>query len=200
MDNDFSPVIYGSICKESGGFVSEVVYTNDPDAMVKHCLSCTLPFCSRGECQYTRNGEGRRKRMRKSEPPLSLESVRLVVKMRNDGWRKKMIARELGLTVYQVERSLDWHEKEGDSMGITEETRREAYGSVDVTEMESKVLSVICERGAASSEEIMDAIGTSNPNNVRPRLTALRDKGIIEPEGKRKNRAGKSETVWRVVL
>lgn len=112
MTDDVYSIAHGSICREERGYVSEAIYTNDPDVMVKHCLSCAAPVCNRGECPYTRCGEGKKKYIKKSSPPLPMETVTLIVRMRSDGWRKKMIARELGLTIYQVERSLAWNEKE----------------------------------------------------------------------------------------
>lgn len=84
-------------------------------------------------------------------------------------------------------------------MSITQETRREAYESVDLPQMEAKVLAVLREHGAQSAEQIMDKLGTRNPNNVRPRLTGLARKGAVLAVGKRKNRSGRSETVWEAM-
>lgn len=84
-------------------------------------------------------------------------------------------------------------------MNITQETRQEAYKSVQLSEMEQKVLSVLQSRGPQSAEEIMDQLGTSNPNNVRPRLTGLRRKGKVQAVGKRQNRHGRNEAVWEAV-
>jgi hypothetical protein len=94
-------------------FTHETVYTNDPMQMVKHCLECTSRTCDHGECAYTRTGEGRRKRVKRTQPPAAADVINRIAKMWLDGWRKKMIARELGTTVYIVERSLAWAEKEG---------------------------------------------------------------------------------------
>lgn len=94
-------------------FVAEPVFTNDPPAMVRHCLECTRPTCVRGCCAYTRKGEGRKKHIRKTEPPVSEELIKRVTRMWLDGWRKVMIARELGLTAHQVDRTLAWADKEG---------------------------------------------------------------------------------------
>lgn len=95
-------------------FVQEVIYTNDPIEMVQHCLDCKNLSCNHGECPYTRKGEGRRKyRRRKLPPPVSAGVVNQIVKMLMDGWRQVMIAKELGLTAEQVDKSIKWAEKEG---------------------------------------------------------------------------------------
>lgn len=94
-------------------FVAEPIYTNDPVDMVKHCLNCTSKACNYGVCAYTRSGEGRRKHIRRTQPPAAADVINRIAKMWMDGWRKSMIARELGTTVYIVERSLAWAEKEG---------------------------------------------------------------------------------------
>lgn len=94
-------------------YVPEPVFTNDPVEMVLHCLNCTNMSCSHGECAYTRMGEGRKKHTRRTQAPVSTEVVDKVARMWLDGWRKTMIARELNLTIYQVDRTLVWAEKEG---------------------------------------------------------------------------------------
>lgn len=83
-------------------------------------------------------------------------------------------------------------------MSITYETRREAFEGVDMTAMESKVYGVIAEHGAVSAEQIMEKLGVSNPNNVRPRLTGLSKKGLIKATGKRLNAGGRNEAVWEI--
>lgn len=84
-------------------------------------------------------------------------------------------------------------------MSITQETRREAYESVDLSQMEGKVLAVLRLYGPQSAEQIMDRLATRNPNNVRPRLTGLARKGAVQAVGKRRNRGGHNETVWEAV-
>lgn len=81
-------------------------------------------------------------------------------------------------------------------MSITQETRREAYESVDLTMMEGKVLDILLRYGPQSAEEIMARLGTRNPNNVRPRLTGLKKKGLARAVDKRSNQNGRSEAVW----
>lgn len=85
-------------------------------------------------------------------------------------------------------------------MSITYETRREAFERVDAQTMESKVLWVLTTKGPMSAEQIMHVLGTSNPNNVRPRLTGLSKKGKIRAVGKRKNDAGHNEAVWEIAV
>jgi predicted ArsR family transcriptional regulator len=84
-------------------------------------------------------------------------------------------------------------------MSITTETRREAYEAVQLPEMEAKVYGVLKEYGPQSAEEIMDRLGTQNPNNVRPRLSGLKKKGLVQATAKRQNRHGRNEAVWEVV-
>lgn len=84
-------------------------------------------------------------------------------------------------------------------MSITSECRREAFENVELALMEAKVYAALVEYGPMSAEQIMDKLGTANPNNVRPRLTGLRDKGVIRAVGKRMNRGGRNEAVWEAV-
>lgn len=81
-------------------------------------------------------------------------------------------------------------------MSITSETRREAFESVDVPTMERKVLDILKAHGPLSAEEIMGRMGTTNPNNVRPRLSGLKKRGAVVAIGKKPNRNGRNETVW----
>ena len=84
-------------------------------------------------------------------------------------------------------------------MSITTETRREAYQAVNLPEMESKVYRALLLHGPLTAEEIMGYLGTKNPNNVRPRLSGLKKKGLVRAVDKRPNRNGRSEAVWEVV-
>lgn len=52
--------------------------------------------------------------------------------------------------------------------------------------------------GAATGDEIMAALGTQNPNKVRPRLTELQELGLIEDTGTRRpTPSGGTAIVWR---
>lgn len=84
-------------------------------------------------------------------------------------------------------------------MSIRSENRLEAFQNVDKALMEAKVYEALRVNGPMSAEQIMDILGTSNPNNVRPRLTGLCKKGVIREAGKRKNRGGHNETIWEIV-
>lgn len=86
-------------------------------------------------------------------------------------------------------------------MNVTMETRRESLSEIipKVPAMEAYVLGALISCGPMSAEQIMDKLGTQNPNNVRPRLTGLRDKGLIEPIDKRVNSYGRNEAIWAVV-
>lgn len=83
-------------------------------------------------------------------------------------------------------------------MSITSECRREAFESVELALMEAKVYEALLVNGPMSAEQIMDKLGTANPNNVRPRLTGLPKKGVIRAAGKRMNRNGRNESLWEV--
>ena len=83
-------------------------------------------------------------------------------------------------------------------MSITQETRREAYASPSLPEMEGKVYTALLLNGPMIAEEIMDKLGTRNPNNVRPRLSGLKKKGLVKAVGKKPNRNGKNEAIWEV--
>lgn len=49
-----------SVCRgEDRPFIEQKEYTNDPLPMVNHCLACENKRC-RGECEYTKKGEGHR--------------------------------------------------------------------------------------------------------------------------------------------
>lgn len=82
---------------------------------------------------------------------------------------------------------------------ITHETRREAFENVELALMEAKVYEILRKNGPMSAEQIMEQMGTTNANNVRPRLTGLSKKGVIQAVGKRKNRGGRNEAVWEVI-
>lgn len=85
---------------------------------------------------------------------------------------------------------------------ITEETRREAYYESQNTAgtMAKKIYGVLKRYGPMTSEEIMDCLGLSNPNSVRPRLTDLKRDGLIEACGKKLGKCGNVHiAVWKVV-
>ena len=45
-------------------------------------------------------------------------------------------------------------------------------------------------------DTLMAAMGYMDPNNVRPRLTELKQAGLVRVIGKARNRHGKSVAVW----
>lgn len=86
-------------------------------------------------------------------------------------------------------------------MSITEETRREAfYESQNTADTRKKEIYGVLERyGPMTSEEIMDCLGFSNPNCIRPRLTELKEEGLIETCGKKLAKCGRIHiAVWQV--
>lgn len=86
-------------------------------------------------------------------------------------------------------------------MSYTHETRREAYEAVSekIPPMEEKVLCILREHGRQTAEEIMRRMGTSNPNNVRPRLTGLKKKDLATDVGKRKDADGHTAAIWEAI-
>lgn len=86
-------------------------------------------------------------------------------------------------------------------MGITFETRREAYEAAlpKMGSMEDKVLSILMEYGPQTAEKIMARMHTRNPNNVRPRLTELMKRGLVKATGKKMNRNKRNVTIWEAV-
>lgn len=86
-------------------------------------------------------------------------------------------------------------------MSITQETRREAYQNVlpKIAPKEAQVLGVLTAHGPMTAEEIMEHLGTRNPNNVRPRLTGLKKRGMVRDVDKKKDADGHSAAVWEAV-
>lgn len=85
-------------------------------------------------------------------------------------------------------------------MSITQETRREAYERVEPRSIRMKITDLLTNEGGMTSSEIMERMGYSNPNTVRPRLTELKADGVIQAAGKRKNRYGANEAVWEIAV
>lgn len=87
-------------------------------------------------------------------------------------------------------------------MSVTAETRRAAYQDIRVkrTRRQEEILRTITGYGPMTAEELMDALGYRDPNQVRPRLTELAKAGVLRPEGKRiSRRSGKMTAVWALV-
>lgn len=81
-------------------------------------------------------------------------------------------------------------------MSISTECRREAHEQVDKETRKRMILVLILEHGDMAAEQIMDKLGTQDPNNVRPRLCELKHAGFLEEVGKRMTRNGRQETVY----
>lgn len=87
-------------------------------------------------------------------------------------------------------------------MSITEETRREAYyESRDIAPTRRRILfDALKKYGPQTVDEPMDRLGYTDPNAVRPRLTELKETGLVEVVKTRKSRrTGKNTSVWQVV-
>lgn len=84
------------------------------------------------------------------------------------------------------------------SMGITQETRREAYEDIN-PKRDSRhrlIYTTLRERGPMTAEELADALGFSDKNSVRPRLTELKALRLVNVIDKRRARSGKRTAVW----
>lgn len=86
-------------------------------------------------------------------------------------------------------------------MSITEETRREAFWRKE--EFAKKRQSMICnaleKNGPMTAEELTQHFGVSDKNFVKPRLTELFKKGILEKVGVRKSLiTDRNTTVWAI--
>ena len=93
-------------------------------------------------------------------------------------------------------------------MSITEETRRESHNRIIPRKHDRRmmVLSILRENGPLTAEEIADElyrqgeIPFSSRTFTAPRLTELKDRGIVETIGKRESRvSGHQIAIWRVV-
>lgn len=86
-------------------------------------------------------------------------------------------------------------------MRIQTEARREAYEeSRGTSESRRKeIYRRLREDGPMTADTLMAAMGTTNPNCVRPRLTELAEWGMIRAMGTAKNRYGRSVTLWAAV-
>ena len=87
-------------------------------------------------------------------------------------------------------------------MGITQETRRESYYETMETAptRRKEIYQALRDHGPQTADELMDRLGYTDPNNVRPRLTELKHAGLIEAVDRRTSpRTGKSGAVWQTV-
>lgn len=90
---------------------------------------------------------------------------------------------------------------------ITRKTRRASYEAVlpKVNERSRLILGTLGNRAMTVSEITDELVETGrlpyfNRNYVAPRLTELKDKGVVETCGRRKStRSTASEAVWRRV-
>lgn len=87
-------------------------------------------------------------------------------------------------------------------MNVTAETRREAYYESQNTAPTRRyeIYRMLKEGGPMSSEEIMERLRCDNPNCIRPRLSELKQAGLIETCGKTLSKYGNIHiAVWQVV-
>ncbi len=83
-------------------------------------------------------------------------------------------------------------------MGITQETRREAYQDIQLVANSRRrlIYTTLRERGPMTAEELADTLGFSDKNSVRPRLTELKALRLVDVIDKRRARSGKKTSVW----
>lgn len=86
-------------------------------------------------------------------------------------------------------------------MSITAETRREAYYETQESAptRRKEIYQRLLRGGPMTADTLMAAMGYINPNSVRPRLTELKQSGLVRAIGKARNRAGKKVALWEAV-
>lgn len=90
------------------------------------------------------------------------------------------------------------HHKHQKNYNITEETRQEAYITRPVNRKED-ILRVLGDR-EMTAREIAYALGFNERNAAAPRLTEMRNEGLLEVVGKKRDFVtGKNVALWRVV-
>ena len=88
-------------------------------------------------------------------------------------------------------------------MSITQETRREAYYEIqtETPKRRKMIYQALREGGPQTAHELMERLGFSDPNAVRPRLTELKACGLVRAVGRRKNpKTGQSGAVWEAII
>ena len=84
-------------------------------------------------------------------------------------------------------------------MGITAETRRAAHEEIKPQKepRQQQIMEAITEHGPMTVDELMNRLGYYDPNQVRPRLTELKQDGALCVIGKRLSlRSGRTVAVW----
>lgn len=87
-----------------------------------------------------------------------------------------------------------------DSMSITHETRRESYHTLNPEPRYRQITQAFKQRGSMTALECMRFLGYTDPNSVRPRITELERRGVLEETGE-KSRDAKTKklgTVYRL--
>lgn len=83
---------------------------------------------------------------------------------------------------------------------ITYETRQEGYQEAKKKSPTRcmMIYNYLLENGPSTAEEIRNALGFTDMNAVRPRLTELCYSGVITTDGKKKGSTGVNTAVWKV--
>lgn len=79
-------------------------------------------------------------------------------------------------------------------MSIPEEIRREAYyeSREDAPTRRKIIYQELRESGPMTAETLMAVMGYMNPNSVRPRLTELKEQGLVRAVGKATTEPGRT--------
>lgn len=80
----------------------------------------------------------------------------------------------------------------------TQETRREAFESVDITTGQREVLNLLAEHGKLAADQAAALMGRRE-SYVRPRVSELLKRGLIRTTGEKvKTATGKSQAVVEI--
>lgn len=88
-------------------------------------------------------------------------------------------------------------------MSITQATRQAAYEDIkpQMGPRQDMIYWCLVQHGPMTADRIMTRIGKRDPNNVRPRLTELRQAGMVRVCGKGPSAVtGKMVAVWEAVM
>lgn len=83
---------------------------------------------------------------------------------------------------------------------ISLECRNESFRKMDAPTRRAKIYNIFAEGGEMTAREVNEKLGNHDMNYVRPRITELVERGMIEECGKRKDSlTNRNVTVWRAV-
>lgn len=85
-------------------------------------------------------------------------------------------------------------------MSVTAETRRQAYyeSRESAPSRKKLIYQTLEERGPMTANELMEWLGYTDPNCVRPRLSELKEEGLVVAERTKRNRQGRAVALWEL--